>query len=610
MPLTCSFSRCCGALRDVPEGRKAGSLRSSGTVAIVTAMEDPRDTFTPLDIETGSAHDLYRLAPDPAYVRLIGVGDDPHSWAPPPRTPTATVNGHFFDFPALDRHCGVPVEATIPFSRDLRVAAFQHDPPTTYETSPGPGFKAYSMDALGERYLGVPKSSLGSELAGEYGGWDHIPAGDPRYAEYLRHDLDLTRRLNAAVPWDPYERREAWVATVTARMSLEGVRVDVSGLRERVAELETRAEAGKALLASQGFPLVNEAGKAAKAPQRTKRGKAVFEGALTAAGLDLSRWPRGKDGSLSLAKETLTTVSEWCAERSHPAGPLVDAVLEMNGIRNNAANLLRCVTAEGRVHPQYLPFQSTGRWSVLEPGLTVLKKGVEDSELEFLLPEDGHVWITVDADQVDIRSVAAHAQDPALIALLNDPERDIHTEISAMAGVSRKAGKTLDLGWLYGRGAKGMVENTPGMTRETADAVYGYMQSAFPGVLTWQRTVRDLGSSGVLLGNGWGRRLRVDPERAYTQAPAMIGQSTTRDLIAECLLDIARQAPDVVRMLRVVRHDELVLSVPEADAQEIGRLVRACMSREWAPEGCSIPVRFTAGTGPVKTARTVGQLYL
>lgn len=616
MPLTCGFFRCCGALRDAPEDRKAALLRSPGTVAIVTAMEDPRDTFTPLDIETGSAYDLYRLAPDPGYVRLLGLDATAYPAVPGitpdlRRVPTATVNGHFFDFPALDRHYGIPVEQTIPFSRDLRVAAFQHDPPTTRETERGPGFKSYAMDALAARYLGDAKSDLGKELAKEYGGWDHIPVDDPRYAEYLRSDLDVTRRLNAAIPWDPYERREAWVATVTARMSLAGVLIDVPCLTARTAELAARAEQGRTLLAERfGFPLTLEDGKPAKAPQRTKRGKEALESALTASGLSVASWPRGKDGSLSLAKETLAAVAEWCGEHAHPALPLIEAVQEMNGIRNNAANLLRCVTDAGRVHPQYLPFQSAGRWSVLEPGLTVLKKGVEDSELEFLLPEPGHVWISVDADQVDIRSVAAHAQDPALIALLNDPERDIHTEISAMAGVPRKAGKTLDLGWLYGRGARGMVENTPGMTRETADAVYGYMQSAFPGVPTWQRTVRDLGSSGVLLGNGWGRRLRVDPERAYTQAPAMIGQSTTRDLIAECLLDIARQAPDVVRMLRVLRHDEVTLSVPEKDAQEIGRLVRGCMSREWAPAGCSIPVRFTAGTGEIKTARTMGGLYV
>ena len=572
--------------------------------------EDDTGHFTAFDIETGNAERLYR-EPDPAYVKLIGYGKHTGPlMGVIPGLPTVTVNGHFFDFPALDRHLGIPVEATIPFSRDLRVAAFQHDPPTTYETSPGPGFKAYSMDALAERYLGdVRKSDLGKQLAKEFGGWDHVPADDPRLAEYLRADLEVTRRLNAAVPWDPYEAREAWIAAVTARTSLNGFRVDESALQARVRDDRDRAEDGRTRLAEDfGFPLTAHNGKPSKAPQRTKAGKAAFETALTAFGVDLRSWPRGEDGSLSLAKETLGAVVEWARAASHPCLPLVEAVRAMNGIRTNAENLQRCVSG-GRVHPQFLPFQSTGRWSVLEPGLTVLKKGVADSERAYLLPEEGHVLISIDADQVDIRSVAAHAQDPALIALLNDPDRDLHTEISERAGVPRKQGKTLDLGWLYGRSARGMWENTPGMTRESAEAVCSYMTSAFPLVPVWQRRVRELGEAGVLADNGWGRRMRVDPKRAHTQAPAMYGQSVTREIVAEALLDIARRDRSVLKYLRLVVHDEVVLSAPREDAQEIGRFVRDCMTREWCPPGASVPVRFTAGRGEIRTAERWNDLY-
>lgn len=571
---------------------------------------DDTGHFLPFDIETGSAERLYR-EPDPAFVKLMGAGRSTGVMAHlPPGKRTATVNGHFFDFPALDHHCGIPVETTIPFSRDLRVAAFQHDPPTTYETASGPGFKSYSMDALAQRYLDdTRKSDLGKALAKEFGSWDDVPASDPRLAEYLRADLEVTRRLNEAIPWDPYEAREAWIAAVTARTSLNGFRVDESGLQARVRDDRDRAASGRSRLAEDfGFPLTAQNGKESKAPQRTKAGKAAFESALTALGVDLRSWPRGKDGTLSLAKETLGAVVEWARAASHPSLPLVEAVQAMNGIRTNAENLQRCVSL-GRVHPQFLPFQSTGRWSVLEPGLTVLKKGVADSERAFLLPEEGHVLVSIDADQVDIRSVAAHAQDPALIALLNDPARDIHTEISERARVPRKQGKTLDLGWLYGRSAKGMWENTPGMTRDTAEAVCGYMASAFPLVPVWQRRVRELGAAGVLLDNGFGRRMRVDPQRAHTQTPAMFGQSVTREIVAEGLLDIARRDRSVLKYLRVIVHDEVVLSVPREDAQEIGRFVRDCMTREWCPPGTSLPVRFTAGSGEIKTSDTWAGLY-
>lgn len=558
--------------------------------------------FTPLDIETGSADDLYRRPPDPSYVRLLGIGDDTTrpTFAVPSGAawPYVTVNGNYFDFPALDRHCGIPVESTIPFSRDLRTAAFQHDPPTSYQTSSGPGFKSYSMAALAHRYLGEePDKDVLKDLAREFGGYDRIPLDDERYHAYLRQDLGVTRRLDEAIPYDAYEEREAWVSTITARTSLTGFRVDVAGLTERVRLLEDKATDGRVRLSEDyGFPLTTADGKSvSKAPQRTKEGKAAFERALTDLGFPVHAWPRGKDGSLSLSKETMAFAVEHARREVPRAAGVIEAVQEMNGVRNNAANLLRCVT-DGRVHPQFLPFQATGRWSVQEPGLTVLKKGVEDSERAFLLPDEDEVLVSVDLDQIDIRAAAAHAQDPALIALLNDPSRDIHTEIATLSGVPRKAAKTLDLGWLYGRSARAMAE-MPGMDLESAERVCEYMRTAFPGVVEWQSAVRERGAAGILLDNGFSRRLRVDTERAYTQSPAMIGQSATRDLIAEGLLRLARTAPEMLPMLRVIVHDEVVLSVPRMHQEEIARTVQDCMSFPWAPQGCLMPVNITAGQG-------------
>lgn len=571
------------------------------------------DHFTPLDIETGSADDLYRLPPTRDYVRLTGVGSDTWTWPQfATRTPYVTVNGSYFDFPALDRHCGIPVETTIPFSRDLRCAAFQHDPPTSYQTKSGPGFKSYSMAALAQRYLGEPeaKSDMLKVLAKEYGGYDRIPLDDERYHAYLLQDLDITRRLNAAIPWDPYEEREAWVSAITARTTLNGFRVDVDALKERVQLLADKSADGRMRLAEDyGFPMYTADGKSvARAPQRTKEGKAAFEAALTATRFPLDRWPRGKDGSLSLNKDVMAFALEHATEHVPRARDIIAAVAEMNGVRNNAANMLRCVTGD-RVHPQFLPFQSTKRWSVFEPGLTVTKKGVEDSERAFLVPEPDHVLVSIDLDQIDIRAVAAHSQDPALIALLNDPARDIHTEISRMSGVPRKPAKTLDLGWLYARSANAMSQ-MPGMTRENAHKVCDYMSTAFPRVVQYQRETRERGAYGVLLDNGFGGRLRVDPDRAYTQSVAMIGQSTTRELIAEGLLDLARTAPEMLPMLRVIVHDEIVLSVPRDSAEECARIAQRCMSRMWAPAGASMPVAITAGQGkPFVFGGNWAQLY-
>lgn len=567
-------------------------------------------SFVAFDLETLSADRLH-TAGRGEFVRLIGLGNV--VWTAGV-TGAATMSGalnaaplvghnnFFFDCVALDRHHGFPVEKTVKNGRDLRIAAFQNDPPTSYETSAGPGFKSYSLDALGERYLNIPKSELGKALAKEYGGWDSIPADDPRYVQYCRDDVELTRKLDAAIPYDPYEKREAAVCAITARATLSGFRVDVAGLQARADALAAQRDTTRQMLAERyGFPLLNKQGKEAAAPQRTAAGKQAIEAALSGVGFPVDLWPRGKDDSLSLSKDTMAFALGHARKHVPAALPVIEAVSEMNGIRNNAANVLRYVVGD-RVHPAFLPFQATGRWSVLEPGLTVLKKGSADSERAFLLPEEDEVLVSIDLDQIDIRCVAAHSQDPNLIAILNDPGRDIHSEISTLAfgtaeGKARHYAKSLDLGWLYGRGIRGMVENTPGVTMGAAGRVDSSMREQFGRVLEWQSEVRELGSAGVLLDNGFGRRLRVDPDRSYTQAPAMLGQSTTRDLIAEGLLDLARTAPEVIPMLRVIVHDEVVASVPRQNAEEIARIIQSSMSRMWAPAGASRPVRVSAGQG-------------
>lgn len=580
-------------------------------------MEDTE--FVPFDLETGSVDRLW-TSEKGTFVKLVGI--ESSVFTKPGYVNDALGigsrlvghNNFFFDSIVLARHHGIPVEKTIPGARDLRIAAFQNDPPTSYQTQSGPGFKSYSLDALGERYCGMAKSGALKSLEKIHGSYEAIPNDDPKFRQYLRDDLALTEAVDKAIPWDPYEEREARVCAITARATLEGFRVDVPGLEKRAQDLAEQSRRGKQMLFEvYGFPLMNKAGKPAAAPQRTILGKAAFETALEASGFPTDRWPRGKDRSLSLSKETMAFALGHAEAFVPAAVSIIRAVSDMNGIRNNAANVLR-YTVGDRVHPAFLPFQATGRWSILEPGLTVLKKGVEDSEREFLLPDEPgqygeNVLVSIDLDQIDIRCVAAHSQDHNLIDILNDPARDFHQEIADLANVSRYHAKSQDLGWLYGRTVNGLAK-TPGMTLESAVAVDRSMRERFGRVMDWQRHVRAMGEEGVLLDNGFGRKLRIDPERAFTQAPGFVGQGTTRDLIAEGLLTLQRVSPDVIPMIRVIVHDEIVASIPKRWANDIAKLIQDCMSREWAPAGKSRPVRITAGQGkPFKFGTTWGELY-
>lgn len=70
---------------------------------------------------------------------------------------------------------------------------------------------------------------------------------------------------------------------------------------------------------------------------------------------------------------------------------------------------------------------------------------------------------------------------------------------------------------------------------------------------------------GQILVNAFGRTMRVQPGKEYTQAPAAMGQGTARDLMMEGLLRLPEW---LLPCLRAVVHDEIVLSVPAGRADE------------------------------------------
>lgn len=610
------------------------------------------------DIETGDADQLYSASP--GYVRLcgvavdgidsVGITDDPAKMIRVLEKADVIVahHGSGFDLPALARHCGADYDALSAKLVDtLRLAQLQ-DPPGSKHSKPWGERGYYGLDQLAQRH-GVAGKITGDAglhaLAREFGGFDRIPTTDQRYRAYLRQDVvalrDTFQAMGGLDALNDYARREMRVAHLQNRMTLNGWRIDVPLLDQRVREEEDRKRESEQWLATEcGLPLTKTItrGRGANktsfeepvaSPLSTDAGRAAMEQAFQAAGIQFV--PRTESGKLALSKDAMGDGFWFRGKgakakklpgmlRAYPDNPQVRAICEHIAVVSGAvakyAEIQKFVLGDrvhARIGTEDATDQASGRWAMTQPSFTnVGKRGGKVVQRGPMIAEEGHVLVAVDADQVDMRGIAAHCQDPAYMALFR-PGADAHSMITDRVFgrrncdctgdrhtcVWRERSKRCGHGWNYGMSVGGLINS--GVDPDVAQQFDTQMQEQFPILCSWRQEVREEAAAGKLLDNGFGRFMRADPERAYTQAPALMGQGSARDLMTTGMLRFVEAVPESLGWLRGVVHDELVLSVPEKDAEEITRELVKAMTWEWR----GVPI--TAGAS--KFGRSWDQCY-
>lgn len=602
------------------------------------------------DIETCSADEFHRR---PDFTRLYGYTDrrgeirtteDPHELIEALLSADA-VTAHFgstFDALAMAKHyshaydgtCGMPLYETLMLKMWDTAIVEKHLNPVAAKGAQPNGF--YELDSLAARYGVGGKTGDIRKMARHHGGFDMIPLDDYDYVQYLIGDVacqrDVQRAQAAIVAALPdadraYIRREHAVAAVMGRIALEAMRVDVDETMRRHAAGQARLEASKQRLHEEhGMPLEGAF------PHRSNLGKAAFRRALLATGISESaltaNWPVGKDGSLLTGKDVLKPMVELFERRKPEAADLCRTILAMNGERSIYGTALKHLV-DGRVHLDFKPEQASGRWS---NWVTVFgKRGGKHVERCIMLADsDDEVLVAIDADQVDARVVAAECQDPAYMELFL-PGRDLHSEVAWLiwsapdshgpdctqpGGVHAKCkcprrdqAKVSAHGWGYGLQPAGMARQQ-GVDISVTQQFDAGMRAAFPRYAAWRDETRALAGAlpyGVrapsddsyrILHTWAGRPVRVERERAFTQATAVVGQGGTRDVMAQAALGLPFAYR---RRIRAVIHDEFVFSLPAATAEADARRIADMMSFDLRG------VRITFGVS--KPGRNWGECY-
>lgn len=554
-----------------------------------------------------------------------------------------TIYGHNilgFDLLALAHHHGADYDRLAEKSIDTLVLARLIDPPMSKGMPNG----YYMLDAVAERLGVAGKTDDLKRLADKHGGYDMIPLDDPEYAEYLRGDLaaskEVYKKITEELPLhvSVYARREMRIVALQNRMTLNGWRVAEDVLAERVAAEDAKRAAAVAELRERyGVPThrpdrfklklkkdwpqqwsmadvkaldgemqeregfaVRIPGEEYDAPWATALGREAIIEAFADAGMQ--GYPTTAKGVLALGKDALGDGEWYCPIRrqSYPGvlskyghvpqvRSLVETILQATGARMKYAEIAKYATDRGRVHAWIGAAQGSGRWAMTQPSITNMgMRGEAAEERAVLIADEGETLVTVDLSQVDMRAVAGLSQDTEYMKLF-EPGRDAHMDMAEVyfgerTKEARNRTKAINHGLNYGESPR-RVAQANGLDEDVVYAAVRARAEAYPRVIEWTDEVRAEAAAGQLLDNGFGRKMRANPERAHTQAPALCGQGAARDIMCESLLRLVDLADgeglNVRPHLRGVVHDELILSVPDAEVETWQRLLKAAFTWEW-----------------------------
>jgi DNA polymerase-1 len=238
------------------------------------------------------------------------------------------------------------------------------------------------------------------------------------------------------------------------------------------------------------------------------------------------------------------------------------------------------------VHTNYAQAVAvTGRLSSNDPNLQNIPIRTAEGRRvrEAFIAPPGHVLMSADYSQIELRIMAHISEDPALLRAF-ERGLDVHkatasevfgTPVDEVSSEQRRYAKVINFGLIYGMGAFGLASNLGIEQKAAKDFIDKYF-ARFAGVKRYMDETRIKAKERGYVETVFGRRLwlpeinsgngprKAGAERQAINAPM---QGTAADLIKLAMLAVQKALDDDGRATRMVMqvHDELVLEVPAAE---------------------------------------------
>jgi len=481
---------------------------------------------------------------------------------------------------------------------------------------------SYALNSLGFDYLKEVKSERGlKESAQDFGVhpkkelWK-LPA--MHVGEYAEQDAALTLKLwhhfKALLQREEVQsifELETEVLPVLVDITLKGIRFNREECERQVEEMRRKEQDILKYIKNQAGVKVD-----------------IWAAASIAQAFDkLSiQYPRTAQGAPSFTKSFLDT-------HDHPMAKMIVEARELNKTHGTFLEpYLKHSAADGRIHTHFNQMRNddggtvTGRLSAANPNLQQVPARHEvigPLVRGLFLPEEGQLWAANDFSSQEPRLLVHYATlldlpgaEKMAQAYRDDPNTDFHQMVADMAGIKRKAAKTIGLGLMYGMGKQKLANSLELPLDEASELIATFHQKVpfLRGTVDAVMKRIEHPASGGAIRTLLGRKCRfplwepvewgVNKALPYEQAIIEYGrrikrtgtykglnrliQGSAADQTKAGMVALAKAGFDI----RLQVHDEIALSVRNRDeAVEASRIMANAVALE-------VPSRVDVEVGP------------
>lgn len=501
----------------------------------------------------------------------------------------------------------IKYDAHVLANNGIAVRGYVHD--TLLQSYVLEAHKPHSLESLAERHLGR-KGLAYEDVCGK--GANQIPFAQVevnRAAEYSCEDSEMTLHVHQAL-WPRieadaglrrvYHEIELPISLLLHRVERHGVLIDAAVLQAQSQQLGERMMA-----------LEQEAYQLAGQPFNIGSPKQIGEVLYTKLAMPVLK--RTASGTPSTDEEVLEKLAE---DYPLPAKILEHRSLaKLKGTYTDKLPLM-VNPSTGRVHTNYAQAVAvTGRLSSNEPNLQNIPIRTAEGRRvrEAFIAPPGHVVVSADYSQIELRLMAHISEDPNLLKAFVEG-MDVHRATAAevfgvdplqVTSEQRRYAKTINFGLIYGMSAFGLASNL-GIERSAAISYIERYFARYPGVKRYMDETKAFAKAHGHVETVFGRRLWL-PEINSPNGPRKSGaerqainapmQGTAADLIKLAMLAVQKALDAQGRATKMVMqvHDELVFEVPDAEVEwargELPRIMASVAELK-------VPLVAEVGVGP------------